>query len=354
MKITRVTAREVEVPLEKPFVVSLGTISACETVYVKLETDAGLVGYGEGAGLSFVTGETNGTVLNTVRLFEPVLLGQDPYAIAHIHRKMDERIVRNSAAKAAVDLALYDLMAKGANLPLYKYLGGVSNTVEIDMTIGLDEPKSMAETAARLFKEGFRELKIKAGADDAQDEAAIRLIREAAPDAHLKVDANQGWTVHRALGMLRIYAECGVEALEQPVPYWDLDGLKYIRDKSPIPIMADESCFSPQDASKIVRLGAADIINIKLMKCGGLYRALQINDIAEAAGVNTMLGCMLESKLSIAAGAALVAARPNFIYADLDSFLEHGETALIRGSFEYETPFIRLTDTPGIGVELDI
>lgn len=354
MKITRITARKVEVPLEKPFVVSLGTITTCETVFVKIETDAGLTGYGEGAGLSFVTGETIDTVLNAVRLFEPMLLGLDPYAIEYIHRKMDELIVRNGSAKAAIDLALYDLMAKGANLPLYKFLGGVSNTVEIDMTIGIDTPANMAESAARLVREGYRELKIKAGVDDAQDEEAIRLIRAAAPKAHLKVDANQGWTVHRALRMLHVYAEAGVEALEQPVPYWDIDGLKYIRDRSPLPIMADESCFSPQDAAVIARQGAADIINIKLMKCGGLYRALQINTIAEGYGINTMLGCMLESRLSIAAGAALVASHPNFIFADLDSFLEHGDTSLIKGTFSYETPFIRLSDKPGIGEELDI
>lgn len=354
MLITRITARMVEVPLEKPFVVSLGTITSCETVYVKIETDAGLVGFGEGAGITFVTGETNDTVLNTVRLLEPVLIGQNPYAIEHIHRKMDSAIVRNSAAKAAIDIALYDLMAKGANLPLYQYLGGVSNTVEIDMTIGIDKPEVMAERAAELIAQGYRHIKVKAGIDDAQDADAIRLIRKAAPGAHLKVDANQGWNAHRALAMLRIYAQEGVEALEQPVPYWDFDGLKYIRDRSPIAIMVDEGCFSPQDASKITRTGAADIINIKLMKCGGIYRALQINAIAEAANVNCMLGCMLESRLAIAAGAALVASHPNFIYGDLDSFVDYADTDLLVKGFTYYAPYIRLSDKPGIGEELDI
>lgn len=354
MKITRVTARKVEVPLETPFVVSLGTITSCETVYVKMETDEGLVGFGEGAGITFVTGETNDTVMNTIKLLEPAFLGQNPYSIEHIHRRMDEIIVRNSSAKAAIDLSLYDLMAKGANLPLYKFLGGIADTVEIDMTIGLDTPGNMAEKAAKLVAEGYRHIKVKAGVNDELDAEAIRLIRQAAPNAHLKVDANQGWTAHRALAMLRIYAQHGVEALEQPVPYWDLDGLQYIRERSPLPIMADEGCFSPQDASKIVRAKAADVINIKLMKCGGLYRALQINSIAEAAGINCMLGCMLESRLSIAAGAALVASHPNFIFADLDSFLEFSDTSLVKSGFTYQTPFIHLSEKPGIGEELDI
>lgn len=354
MKITRITAREIQMPLEKPFVIALGTITSCGTVYVKIETDAGLAGYGEGAGLPFVTGETNDTMLNAIRLLEPALLGQSPYSIEHIHRRMDEIIVRNSSAKAAIDLALYDLMAKGAGLPLYRYLGGVSNTVEIDMTIGIDTPENMAEQAAKLVREGYRELKIKAGIDDENDAKAIRLIRKAAPEAHLKVDANQGWSAHRAIGMLGVYREAGVGALEQPVPYWDIDGLRRVRERAPFPVMADESCFSPQDASRIVKSDAADILNIKLMKCGGLYRALQINAVAEAAGLNCMLGCMLESRLAIAAGAALVASHPNFIYADLDSFLEFADLPLLKGTFGFEAPFIRLGEAPGIGVELDI
>jgi L-alanine-DL-glutamate epimerase-like enolase superfamily enzyme len=243
-------------------------------------------------------------------------------------------------------------MAKGANQPLYRYLGGVSGTVEIDMTIGIDTPEKMAQKATRLVKEGYRHIKVKAGVDDDQDKAAIRLIRQAAPNAHLKVDANQGWTAHRALAMLRVYAQEGVEALEQPVPYWDLAGLQYVRERSPLPIMADEGCFSTQDAAKIAKAGAADVINIKLMKCGGLYRALQINAIAEASGINCMLGCMLESRLSIAAGAALVASHPNFIYADLDSFLEFSDTSLLRSGFDYQTPMIHLSEKPGIGEEL--
>lgn len=353
MKITSITARKVEVALETPFVVSLGTITSCETVYVKIATDEGLVGYGEGAGITFVTGETNDTVINTIKLLEPVILGQSPYSIEHIHRKMDEMIVRNSSAKAAIDLALYDLMAKGANQPLYRYLGGVSSTVEIDMTIGIDTPEKMAQKAVKLVGEGYRHIKVKAGIDDDQDKAAIRLIRQAVPNARLKVDANQGWTAHRALAMLRVYAQEGVEALEQPVPYWDLAGLQYVRERSPLPIMADEGCFSAQDAAKIAKAGAADVINIKLMKCGGLYRALQINSVAEASGINCMLGCMLESRLSIAAGAALVASHPNFIYADLDSFLEFSDTSLLRTGFDYHAPMIHLSDKPGIGEELN-
>jgi L-alanine-DL-glutamate epimerase-like enolase superfamily enzyme len=321
-------------------------------VVAKIETDDGLAGYGEGAGIGFVTGETAATVVGAIEAFTPLLVGQSPYAIDHLHRAMDRLMVRNGSAKAAVDLALYDLMAKAAGLPLYRFLGGVENTVETDMTIGIQTPAAMAARAADLVAAGFRHLKIKAGDDADLDRAAITAIRAAVPDARLKVDANQGWTARQALAMLEHYAGAGVESVEQPLPFWDLDGMADLRARSPIAIMADESCFTPQDASAIVRRQAADQINIKLMKCGGLYRALQIDAIAEAAGIPTMVGCMLESRLGIAAGAHFAAARPNVLYADLDSFRDFDDSALVQDAFGFTPPLITLTDAPGLGVDL--
>jgi len=353
MKITGIKAKKVEVPLRKPFTVALGTIYSCELVFLRIDTDCGLTGYGEGSGVEFVTGETSDTVLGAIKLFEPILMGQDPYAIEHIHRAMDRKLVGNSSAKAAIDIALYDLMSKAANLPLYRFLGGVSGQVEVDITIGINPPEEMAEEAAQRAAEGYRELKIKAGADPENDITVINLIREAAPQVHLKVDANQGWTVATALRVMREYEKVGVEAVEQPVPYWNIEGLREVRSRANIPVMADESCFSPADAFKIARAGAADVLNIKLMKCGGLYRADQISTIAEAAGLRCMLGCMIESQLSIAAAAAFVAARPNVIYADLDSFHEFDDSAIIKSGFDFKTPIMTLSETPGVGVELD-
>lgn len=352
MKVTNITARLVSVPLHEPFVISLGTITAADSVFVTVETDTGLVGHGEGAGLDRVTGETPSMVLDAVTTLEPAVLGCDPFAIHEVHRAMDAILVHNGAAKAALDIALYDIMAQAAGVPLYRFLGGVASSVETDMTIGLGTPEVMAARAGKLVATGYRQIKIKAGSDDDQDRAAIAAIRAAAPHAHLKVDANQGWTAPQALRMLDCYREYGVDAVEQPVPCWDLDGLAWVRDHSPIPVMADESCFTPQDASAIVRRGAADMINIKLMKCGGIYPALAINTIAEAAGIRCMVGCMLESSLGIAAAAHLVAARPNIVYADLDSFSDFDDSGVIGSAFELDAPYIRLTDQPGLGVKV--
>lgn len=354
MKITAVTAKKISVPLKKPFTISLGTITSSETVFLKLDTDSGITGYGEGCGIGFVTGETSDTVLGAIKLFETFLLGRDPRAIEHIHCDMDKTLVGNGSAKAAVDIALHDLSAKAAGLPLYAYLGGESGRIETDMTVGINAPEVMASEAARRVSEGYREIKIKAGSDPDKDILAISLIRGAAPHVHLKVDANQGWTVSDALRVMREYEKYGVEAVEQPVPSWDIAGLAEVRSRSNIPVMADESCFLPHDALCLARLRAADIFNIKLMKCGGLYRANQICTIAEAAGLRCMLGCMMESRLAIAAAAAFVAARPNVIYADLDSFHEFDDTSVISGAFEYEAPFLTLSETPGLGVEVDM
>ncbi|MDR0283417.1 MAG: dipeptide epimerase [Propionibacteriaceae bacterium] len=352
MRITAVRAAAISVPLAEPFVISLAVIDSAETVIVTLETDEGLAGYGEGAGIAMVTGETTATVLAAIRTLTPALIGQDPFAIEAHHRAFDRLLSANGAAKAALDLALYDLMGKAVGLPVYRLLGGHRTTVETDMTIGLGAPDAMAAQASDLVAQGYREIKVKAGSNRAQDRAAIALIRAVAPHAHLKVDANQGWTVAEALDMARYYTGFDVGAIEQPVPHWDLDGLVAVRQRSPIPIMADESCFTAHDASTIIKRGAADLINIKLMKCGGLYPALQINAVAEAAGVRCMVGCMLESRLGIAAGAHLVAARPNIVYADLDSFHDFDDSSVIESAFGFDTPVIRLTDALGLGVTI--
>jgi len=353
MKITKISSKAIDIPLIKPFVVSIGVVRSCAVVLVKIETDAGVTGYGEGAATSFVTGETNDTVLSAVTLFSTVLIGQSPFAVGRIHHTMDAMLVGNGSAKAAIDMALYDIMSKAAGLPLWEFLGAPSGEIETDMTIGLSTPKEMAATAAKLAVEGYREIKVKAGLDERQDIEAIQLIRAAAPDVHLKLDANQGWCVSQAHRLLREYAKHGVEAVEQPVPYWDIEGLAEVRAKSSVAIMADESCFTPHDAVRIIRSSAADIINIKLMKCGGLYRASQICAIAEAAGVKCMLGCMMESRVSIAAAAAFVAANQNVVYADLDSFVEFDDTSFVKSGFDFDVPYIKLPNAKGLGVDVD-
>jgi len=336
-------------------VISRGTITHAETVVAQVFTDEGICGYGEGAGATFITGETTDTVLGAIQVLREELIGLDPLAVGHIHRVMDRALVGNGSAKAAIDIALYDIMGKVARAPLYKILGGVSPKIETDITILIDKPSTMAKQAKELVAKGFRFVKVKAGSDPVRDVEAVRLIREAVgPSIHIKIDANQAWSVSECLRVMEHLRALGVDVVEQPTPYWDSDGLAQIRRKGPIAVMADESCFTPQDAVALIKKDAVDMINVKLMKCGGLYRAMEINAICQAAGIGCMVGCMLEGRIGIAAGAALAASHPNFRFADLDSFLYYEDTGEIKGGFTAKGGEITLTEEFGLGVTVDV
>ena len=247
---------------------------------------------------------------------------------------------------------MYDLMGKSMGQPVYKLLGGCGNVVQNDITIGITSPEAMAAEAKRLVcTEGYRILKIKAGIDYKEDIHAMKLIREAVgPAVRLRVDANQGYSVSSAVCALEGFKEYGIEAVEQCLPHWDMEGSAYIRKKTGgIQIMLDESIHGPVDAARACRLEAADILNIKLMKCGGLYPAAKINAIAEANGVTCMVGCMLETKLAITAGLSLVAAKKNVTEADCDSFLYYKENP-VEGGFIQDKDTFTLLDEPGFGI----
>lgn len=356
MKITDVKLETVHIPLKKPFRIAFAVQDHSVNVLVKITTDEGLFGIGEAAPFEPVTGENAATVLEVLKLFRQGLIGMDALDIEGAHRMMDRLIASNTSAKAAVDIALYDLRGKIMGQPLYKVLGGNTNTIVTDMTVGIDTPEAMAaEAKERVEKNGFTILKIKAGICPADDIRALTLIREAVgPHVRLRVDANQGYTVSDAVRTLKAFEQVGVEAVEQCLPAWDLEGMRMVRSKVNLQVMLDEAVHSPVDAARACRLDAADIINIKLMKCGGLYPAQQINAIAEANHVQCMVGCMLETKVAIAAGVSLVAARQNITEADCDSFMYAVDPEMgMPGGFTVNGGVYTLSDRPGLGIDLD-
>ena len=323
---------------------------------VKISTDEGLWGIGEAAPFEPVTGESAATVLEALKLFRTGLIGMDPLDIEGIHRMMDRLLSGNTSAKAAVDIALYDIKGKLMGQPLYKVLGGSVNQIVTDMTVGIDTPEAMAaEARERVEKDGFTILKIKAGINPSEDIQALTLIRQAVgPNIRLRVDANQGYTVSDAVRTLKAFEELGVEAVEQCLPSWDLDGMRFVRSKVDLQVMLDESVHTPIDAAKACKIDAADIINIKLMKCGGLYPAEKINAIAEANHVQCMVGCMLETKVAIAAGVGLVAAKQNITEADCDSFMYAVDPEMgMPGGFAVNGGVYTLSDKPGLGIDID-
>ena len=356
MKIIGMKIEKVQIPLKEPVKVAFATVSYLESVLVQVTVDEGLVGYGEASPFAPVTGETVDGVIAVLELFRQGLMGMNPMDIEAVHAMMDSLIVGNGAAKCAVDLAMYDLMGKALGQPVYKLLGGYSNMIQNDITIGISTPEAMAAEARRLVtEEGWHILKIKAGIDYKEDIRTMKLIREAVGmDVRLRVDANQGYRVSDAICALEGFKEYGIEAVEQCLPHWDMEGSAFIRRKiNGIQIMLDESIHEPVDAARACRLQAADILNIKLMKCGGLYPAAKINAIAEANGVTCMVGCMLETKLAITAGLSLVAAKKNVTEADCDSFLYYSANP-VEGGFVRDKDTFTLLDEPGFGVTLNL
>lgn len=306
--------------LEKPFRIALGTTTEKTEVILALQDNHGRVGWGEASPSAVILGCTPDSVLAALDHLIPLVLGEDPRRVAHLVDRMDQVLLGQAAAKAAVDLALHDLVGQIYGEPVWRFLGGsIAEPVETDFTVGMDEPARMAAEAKALKEAGFRAIKVKVGEDPKADVERVRAVREAIGEGtRMWIDANQGWTRAQAVWALTRMAAYGVEFVEQPVPAEDLEGMAWVRGRSPIPVMADESVHSPQDALRAIRLGACDYVNIKLMKAGGLLRAKEIATICKNAGVQNMIGGMVESNLSATAAVHFAMSTANVVFRDLD------------------------------------
>jgi L-alanine-DL-glutamate epimerase-like enolase superfamily enzyme len=354
MRIENLEAKLYLAPLRAPFKIALGETDHIETVIVRVTAEGGFIGFGEASAYAPVTGEDSESVLAFLNKAAHALIGRDATDISGIHAAMDAISIGRSAAKAGVDIAIYDILSKQARLPLYRFLGGSDYRVRTDMTVGLADTTVMVERAARYVNEGFRTLKVKAGIDPVADVEHLRAIRKAVgPDVELRIDANQGWDVKSTLWVLERLSDTDIAEIEQPLPHWNLDGARFLRERIGQQLMLDESVHTPRDAMKAAKAGAGDMINIKLMKSGGLYPALKINAIAEAAGMTCMAGCMTETRVSISAGAHMTAALPNIVLADLDGWIEIADDGCASGGFTLEGDILTLTDAPGLGVTVD-
>lgn len=352
MKIQSIELKHLSIPLKKTFRTALRCVDSAENTVVLVKTDDGNIGYGEAPPTEVITGDTNESIIAAVKLMEKSLLGLD---IDHLERVMEvinSSCVNSTSAKAAVDMAVYDLMAKDCGKPLYKFLGGYRDSVETDLTISINEPDEMCEDAINAKEQGFNVLKLKVGIDFEKDIQRVLAIRKAVGNQiKLRLDANQGWTPKEAVRVIRSLEDRGmnIELVEQPVKASDFKGMKYVTDNVSTPIMADESLFSPEDALLLLQMKAADLLNIKLMKCGGIYNALKINAIAESYGIECMLGSMIESKISLTAATHLAAAKKNITRVDLDAAILLAEDPVL-GGFRKQIPFFYPGDAPGLGI----
>lgn len=352
MKITKINVAPKAVKLKEPITISLGTIEHSMSAIVEIETDEGIIGYGEGSPGILITGETLKGTTECIQLFEKQLLGVDPLDLEKVHSIMNSVASQAPSAKTAIDIACYDLFGKKANLPVYKLLGGFASSVKTDMTIGIDTPEIMAEKAKLAISQGFDTLKIKVGTGFVSDIARIKTIREAVGSRiKLRLDANQGWNPKEAVNTINHLAQFDLELVEQPVAYHDIEGLTFVTNHVMTPIMSDESCFNSKDALRLIKARAVDFVNIKLMKCGGIHEALKINSICEAAGVECMIGCMVEeTNIGVTAAAHLAAATKNITRADLDATFGLNEVAIPGGVGLEATSLISLSNKAGLGL----
>jgi L-Ala-D/L-Glu epimerase len=354
MKITNIKIGFLSVPLKTPFKTALRTVKNINDVIVEIHTDTGNIGYGEAAPTGVITGDTKGAIVGAIEdHITKALIGLEIEDIETIMLKLNNCIVKNFSAKAAIDIAIYDLFGQLHKAPIYKLLGGHRKALTTDITISVNDSQEMAQDSIKAINVGYKTLKVKVGKDAKQDIERLKAIRKAVGyDINLRIDANQGWSPKEAVKTLREMEDAGlhIEFVEQPVLAHDIVGFKHVTDNVDIPTLADESVFSPYDALEILQTRAADMINIKLMKTGGIHNARRIISIAEVYGVECMIGCMLESKVSVSAAAHLAAAKSIITKIDLDGPILCSEDP-VDGGVKFEEYKITLNDKPGLGIE---
>ena len=343
------------IPLKEPFVISLGPLFAADNLLVRIKTSDGVTGWGECSPFRTIHGESQETGLIVGQYLAKVLIGKNSLDIGDCILAMDKAIFGNACIKSAFDIALFDIASQVAGLPLFEYLGGKSGKIlKTDYTVSIGPAEKMAADARKIIENGFEIIKVKLGGTEAEDVERIRQIRDAVGyEIPLRIDANQGWTVQSAISILEKLLPFNIMYCEEPIPRQQFQKLPEIRKSSPIPIMADESCCDHFDAERLIEMGACDLINVKLGKSGGIFKALKIIRMAEKAGMDIQIGGFLESRLGFTASAHLALCSENIKYIDFDTPLMFSHDP-ISGGIEYgNLGEISLPSGPGLAVFVD-
>jgi L-alanine-DL-glutamate epimerase-like enolase superfamily enzyme len=356
MIITKIELYKSPIKLKEPFKISLGVLTHADNVIVRIHTERGLIGSGECSPFMTIHGESMDTAFIVGQYLAKRLIGASALDIEANAALLDTVIYGNACIKSAFNIALYDLTAQYAQLPLYAFLGGANNKViQTDYTISIDHPEKMAQDAIQIKKNGFEIIKVKVGGSREQDVERIRMIREAVGDAiQIRIDANQGWTVSTAVETLKALAVFRIQHCEEPINRALYEYLPAIKAASPIPIMADESCCSHFDAQRLIDMKACDSFNIKLSKSAGITNALKIMTLAEQANMPVQVGGFLESRLGFTAAAHLALAGKTICYYDFDTPLMFDSDPVI-GGIEYgQGGKILIPEQPGLGATFDL
>ncbi|MCL1936252.1 MAG: dipeptide epimerase [Defluviitaleaceae bacterium] len=335
MIIKSIEIKKVNIPLIKPFKTAKRIATHTKSIIVIIKTDTEHIGYGEAASTPVITGETLDSCFYAIKNYiMPAILNLNIANIEEIIGNIQNSILHNTSAKAAVDMAIYDLYAKFYNVPLYQILGGSKKVLKTDITISIDSIENMIDESLKYANLGYDTLKIKVGTDCVDDFEKIKKISEAiGKHISLRIDANQGWTAKDAVRIIKKIEdlELNINFIEQPVHYKDYKGMAYVTKNTYLPICADESVFSARDTIDILEMRAADIINIKLMKSAGIYNALQICKTAKIYGIECMVGCMLETNVGATFAANFAASQSNVKFIDIDTPMFYKKQCAIGG-----------------------
>lgn len=354
LTIQQIELYKFSIPLKEPFITSLGTDTAAENVLVKITTNKGITGFGECSPYMPINGESQDTCFIVGQYFAKALKGKDPLQIEDCISLMDKIIYGNSSIKSAFDIALYDIASQHAKVPLYKFLGGENNkTIITDYTVSIGDPLTMAAAAVKIKEQGYPAIKIKLGNDGKTDVERVKAIRKAVGDEiPLRIDANQGWKVKEAIETLKALAVFDIQHCEEPIARWKFMKLRKVKNNSPIPIMADESCGDDHDAERLIELNACDYFNIKLGKSGGIFKALKIVKLAEAAGIHLQVGAMIESRLAMTAFAHFALSSPLIEHFDFDTALMFSEDPVTGGIIYENNGVVKVPEAIGLGATI--
>jgi L-alanine-DL-glutamate epimerase-like enolase superfamily enzyme len=355
-KIQSVEIYKLFIPLKEPFVISLGPINQVQNIVVIIRTADGCAGYGECSPYMSINGESIDTCFIVGQYFAKVLKGADALDIAGCMQTMDKTIYGNTSIKSAFDIALHDIAAQHAGVPIYVFLGGKKNkTLETDMTISIGDPAKMQSDARRFIDAGFPAIKVKLGETKEKDIARIKAIREAIGNQHpLRIDANQGWkTADNAIEVLQALGQFNIEHCEEPISRHRFMELHKVSEASPIPIMADESCGDEYDAERLIGLNACRMFNIKLGKSSGFHKGLKIAKLGANANMEMQVGGFMESRLGMTAAAHMALANDHIHHCDFDTPLMFTEDPVIGGIKYLDKGVIDLPDVPGLGAVID-
>ncbi len=345
-------AFKLSIPLKAEFAVAYASYDRVETIVASVGADNGVVGWGSASPDEEVTGETiEATLKALTEKIAPALMEGHAAPPARLLRTVFDAAPEAPAARAAADIAIHDLWSKSIGCSLSSLLGAYRTTIPTSVTIGICDESETVERARALIDRGFSILKIKCGKNAEEDIARVKKLREAIGEKmKLRLDANQGYSLDDARKVAAALAPENIEFMEQPTAAKDRESLIAFASESPIPVMADESALDAKDALDLFQAGVP-LVNIKLMKCGGVREALRICDIALTLGKKVMIGCMDELPLSMAAAAAVALAHPSVAYADLDGHIDL-EQRVAAGGVIVDNGVVSVTDRPGLGVEI--